>query len=305
MVCLTKIRDLNISAPLNEGRRAHFSAASGLVCINSTAYVVADDELHLGAFRIDNNHPGNVIRLFDGELPAHKPERKKLKPDLEALTLLPAFGDYPFGALLALGSGSRPNRRIGGVFGLSTTGGVHGVPRAVDLSSIFSPLDDAFDALNIEGAFVSREELRLLQRGNSKSSRNAIIRFQLAAFINVLCAKSACAIAPVAIHDLDLGDIDGIPLTLTDGAALPNGGMIFTAVAENTLDPYEDGRCVGAAIGMTDNNLRLHWLQRLDHPYKVEGIDACAHGDAINVLVVTDHDAPSVPASLLSTTIPT
>jgi Family of unknown function (DUF6929) len=116
MITLTKVRQLDLSATTS-GRPLHLSAASGLACLNSFNYVVADDELHLGVFRANSSEPGHLIRLFEGELPACKADRKKQKADFEALTLLPSYGDYPFGALLAFGSGSRPNRRLGALLG--------------------------------------------------------------------------------------------------------------------------------------------------------------------------------------------
>ena len=88
MITLTKVRQLDLSATTS-GRPLHLSAASGLVCLNSFNYVVADDELHLGVFRANSSEPGHLIRLFEGELPACKADRKKQKADFEALTLLP------------------------------------------------------------------------------------------------------------------------------------------------------------------------------------------------------------------------
>src|SRR5215218_10191051 len=98
MIALTKIRELDLSAAPAAGRPLHLSAASGLACPGSFIYVVADDELHLGVFPAAGNEPGHLIRLLDGALAACKMTRKKQNPDLEALTLLPAFGDYPLGA---------------------------------------------------------------------------------------------------------------------------------------------------------------------------------------------------------------
>src|ERR1044072_5392942 len=124
MIALTKLRDLDLAAGPAAGRPAHLSAASGLACINSFIYVVADDELHLGVFRNGHREPGHLIRLFDGELPDAKADRKRQKPDLEALTLLPACEGHPHGLLLALGSGSTPNRRRGALLGLDAQGAV-------------------------------------------------------------------------------------------------------------------------------------------------------------------------------------
>ena len=149
MITLNKVRELKLSTA-TAGRPLHLSAASGLACLNSFVYVVADDELHLGVFRANSSEPGHLIRLFEGELATSKSDRKKQKPDFEALTLLPAYGNYPHGALLALGSGSRPNRRLGSLLGLDAQGAVHGSPQVVDLSPILASLDDEFPALNMK-----------------------------------------------------------------------------------------------------------------------------------------------------------
>ena len=303
MITLTKIRELNLSAAAAVGRPLHLSAASGLACLKSFIYVVADDELHLGVFGAADRDPGHLIRLFEGALPDSKKERKKQKPDFEALTLLPAFGDYPHGALLALGSASKRKRRMGALLGLDAKGAVRGSPHVVDLSLILAPLDDAFPKLNIEGAVVSGDELRLFQRGNKRNAANAIIRFRLSVFLDALSSQRRGAIKPSAINPFDLGQIDGIPFCFTDAAALPDGDMVFTAIAEDTDDAYNDGPCAGAAIGIADNNGHLRCLHRLDQPYKVEGVDARVDGDVIKLLLVTDADDADIPAGLFSATI--
>jgi hypothetical protein len=303
MIVVSKIRSLNLSKATTAGQPLHLSAASGLVCVHSFIYVVADDELHLGVFSKANSEPGHLIRLFDGALPDSKSIRKKQKPDLEALLLLPAFGKYHQGALLALGSGSTPNRRLGALLGLDAQGAVHGPPSVVDLSPILAPLDDEFAALNIEGAVCVGEELRLFQRGNKRHTENAIIRFKLSALLDLLGSGRTAAIKPFDIIAFDLGQIEGIPLSFTDAVALPDGDMVFSAVAEDTGDSYNDGPCVGAAIGVTGNDGTLRCLHRLDPPCKVEGVDAKVDGDVVRLLLVTDADDANIPASLLSATM--
>jgi hypothetical protein len=303
MIALTKIRELNLSTAASPGRPLHLSAASGLICLHSFIYVVADDELHLGVFRAADNEPGHLIRLFDGALPDSKTQRKKKKPDLEALLLLPAHDDQPHGALLALGSGSKSNRRMGALLGLDAHGAVRGLPRIVDLSPLLAPLDDAFPALNIEGATIDGGELWLFQRGNIRHPINAIIRFPLPELFDLLRAERTGAIKPSAIDTIDLGKIDGIPLCFTDAAALPDGAMVFAAIAEDTNDAYADGPCIGAAIGIADRFCRLRFLQKLDRPYKVEGVDAQIDDDAIRLLLVTDADDPDIPGVLFSASI--
>jgi len=303
MITLTKVRELDLSAASAAGRPLHLSAASGLVRVQSFIYVVADDELHLGVFPAVGSEPGRLIRLFDGALPDSKRKRKKQKPDLEALTLLPAFGDYRHGALLAFGSGSRSNRRTGALLRLDGHGAVRGSPHAIDLSPMLAPLDEKFPKLNIEGAVVSRDELRLFQRGNKRHAENAIIRFRFSLLLELLSSGSVGAVKPFAIERFDLGQIDGIPLCFTDAAALPNGDMVFTAVAEDIDDNYNDGPCAGAATGIVGNNGHLCSLHRLRQPCKIEGVDARPDGDAVRLLLVTDADDPDIPASLFSATM--
>ena len=300
MITLTKIRELDIAASPGAGP-TFLSAASGLVRAGDFLYVVADDELHLAVFPATTNGPGRVIPLFEGELPTSRVERKALKPDLETLTLLPPSQDYPTGAILALGSGSRRNRRKGALLGVHAQSAVQGLPKIIDLSAIFDPLDVVFRKLNIEGAAVIGDEMRLFQRGNGRDSENAIIRFALPAFLDALSGESA--IEPLAIQRIDLGKIDGIPLSFTDAATLPNGSMVFSAVAEDTDDTYNDGPCRGAGIGLLDRDGRLLRMLRFDAPYKVEGVDARVDGAGIRLLLVTDADDPAIPAVLFSATM--
>lgn len=300
MIAITELRALDVSAGRPSKQPFYISAASGLVCIGSKIYVVADDELHLGVFSADVPEPGRLIRLFAGDLPSIKAERKRQKPDLEAITFVPAFEDFSHGALLAIGSASRPNRKRGVLLGLDARGEVCGSPEELDMSPILGPLHQAFADLNIEGAIVVGDELRLFQRGNKRHTDNAIICYSLNRILDGLRRSDADTIAPSAIWRLDLGSIEGIPLCFTDASALPSGDMVFCAVAEDTEDAYHDGRCVGAAIGIADGNGHLSSLHRLERPYKVEGISARLENDAIDLLLVTDADNPAIPAKLLS-----
>jgi hypothetical protein len=301
MILVNKRRELLLDAPSSLGRDAHLSAASGLVRGHDRLYVVADDELHLGNFPLAGDAPGQLIRLFEGELPNKYKKRKSEKPDLETLALLPMFSGFKHGALLALGSGSKPTRERGVLLGLDDTGVLNKEVRLVDLNRFYGSLRLEIDVLNIEGAVVQRDCLLLLQRGN-KGSANALIECDLASFLHDLATDYPPRLhQKPTINVIDLGDVNGVPLCFSDGAALPNGDLIFSAVAENTDNPIDDGACAGSAIGILNSQGALKRIERLAEPHKIEGISADVQADGIHVLLVTDGDDASQPAWLLST----
>jgi hypothetical protein len=303
MIRLSKLRDLDLAHASAKGRPAHLSAASGLVRVGDSLYVVADDELHLGVFPASGDGPGRLVRVFEGELPGEKSARKRAKPDLEALVELPATDEFPHGALLAIGSGSTPDRGRGALIGLDASGGLRGPHRAVDLWPLLEPLADEFADLNIEGAVVAGGELSLLQRGNRQHPNNAVAAFEVDRVLKALRAGDARAIPPISIRRFRLDSIDGVPLTVTDGAALPDGSIVFSAVAEATDDAYHDGACVGAAVGALGADGAVRYLEHLDLPYKIEGIHGELRGRRLKLLAVTDADDVAVPASLFAATI--
>ena len=143
----------------------------------------------------------------------------------------------------------------------------------------------------------------LFQRGNKRQADNAIIRYPLSLVIDSLQKGNTDIIEPYAINRINLGSIEGIPFCFTDATALPNGDIVFCAVAEDTEDAYRDGPCIGAAIGIISKDGHLLSLERLDLPHKIEGISTRFDGDRINLLLVTDADDAEIPAALLSASI--
>lgn len=297
-----QIRTLTIAPGSHPRGLSFLSAASGLVRAGNRLYVVADDENHLGVFDGGGTEPIRLIRLFEGDLPASAKKRKAIKPDLEALLLLPAAEAWPAGALLALGSGSRSNRLVGALLRLDDRGDVDGRARPVDLAPLYGGLNSRCAELNIEGAFVVGTELILLQRGNSRGP-NAAIRFPLQHVIAWLSGGSSTSLEPSSIRDYELGIVDGVPLGFTDGTALPDGSWLFSAVAEQTDNSYDDGACLAAMIGIVRTDGTLQSMRRLDPTRKVEGIEAQVAGGEVVVSMVTDADDPSVPAEFGTTTL--
>ncbi len=301
------LRKLNVIPERHPRGQPHLSATSGLVCVAAQgrmqAIVVADDEHHLGIFSLEDKLPVQLLRLLHGDLPEPAKQRKRLKPDLESLTALPAMTGYPHGALLALGSGSKALRHRGLLMAFTAQGSlpdeVEFAPLSIDLTAWYAPLHAEFDDLNIEGCFIQDDLLHLIQRGNKGGAQSACINYKLA---DVMAWLKDGKQTPktLRIKRLDLGQIESIPLTPTDALALPDGRWLISAVAEDTSDSVQDGACVGSALTLLNAQgdlLSLHPL--LDSP-KVEGISLWTHQGITRLIMVTDADDPTQPSQLRS-----
>lgn len=292
-----RLRTLGLEPARHPRGQPHLSAASGLVCTRGSVYVLSDDEHHLARFRGPTS-PGVLSRLIAGALPDGKSERKRDKPDFETLGWLPGAGAQG-AVLMGLGSCSRPQRQRGVLVPL----GPHGAPneasvRSFDLAPICAELAQDIDGLNIEGCFCVGDRVTLLQRGG-RGSDNLALHYSLRDFQAVVQGHAGRTV-PQVRSAFRLGNIDGVPLGFTDGAALPDGRWVFTAVAEASDDAYADGSCVGAAVGVVDAEGRLQSLRRLAEPLKVEGIDARLRAGGIDLVMVTDADDPQQPSWLIA-----
>ena len=299
MLTLRTRRTLGVDPAVHPRGRGHLSAASGLVRVGLRCHVIADDEHHLGTFGADDAAPLSLLRLFDGALPVDAKRRKQRKPDLEVLLGLPATADRPRGALLALGSGSRPNRHRGVVVPLDADGAPGGAPQALDLDALYSPIARALGKVNIEGGFFGGGECRLLQRGNDAGGTHAAVVYDAAAFAAWVATPSAVPPRPRSIVAYDLGAVEGVPYGFTDGAALPGGAWMFSAVAEATDDSYVDGACVASMIGFVAADGMLGRMHRLAGAPKVEGLTGGIGEGRLHVMAVTDADDPEELSQLL------
>lgn len=275
------------------------SAASGLVVVGARLYVVADDADELGVFPRQGGGPGRLLPgLARGAPPEDAEERKAWKADLEALVVLPG------GGLLALGSGSTPARR-GGVHWPAPEHGV--AARPVELEPLHAVLDAQLPDLNLEGACVSGDHLVLAQRGNGADGADALVVCALAPVLEAIGAgEPVPAAALLAIHAVTgLGAAaDGTPLALTDLAALPDGRLLATAVAERGASTYLDGACAGAAVAVLHPDGRVRSVHPLERPWKVEGILGAPRGDGtVDLLMCADPDDPAGVAPLLGATL--
>ena len=271
---------LHLESPPQPGRPAHLAAASGLVHDSGRLFVVADDEPLLAIFE-DADAKGRVERLVEEDMPLDRGERKAAKPDLEALAELPG------GELLALGSGATERRERGWIW---RTG--HAVQ--VSLSSLYRELRRDVAELNIEGAAVISDRLWLAQRGNGVEGDNMLVELDLRAGL-----EPEAILSKTVYH---LGAVQGVGLTFSDLAPLPDGRLLFCAVAEDSGSTYEDGPCVGAGLGLLDPARReVVAFELLAEPHKVEGAAPAPDG---GVFLVADADDPDKPAPLLRTGMP-
>ncbi len=295
-------RKLALEAGAHPRGLSFLSAASGLVRVRDKLYVIADDERHLGVFGVDGEEPLKLVRLLDGDLPASARKRKKLKPDFESLLFLPASDESPGGSLLALGSGSRSNRFVGALAGLDPRGNVVGPARPIDLKPLYADIFERFDQLNIEGAFVTGDALMLLQRGKGVGE-SAAIRYELAEVVAWLAGRRPGALRAWSVRSVDLGAASGVAFAFTDGAALSDGSWVFSAVAEDRDDSYDDGPCVAAGIGLCGPDDVVRSFEPLEPLRKVEGIEASVVGATAFLRLVTDADDPDRAAELGTTRI--
>ncbi len=307
MLITETLCDLLVDPQSHPRGQPHLSAASGLVRVHGRLYVVADDEHHLGVMADTQQVPTDalstprvtLLRLFEGDLPRAKGQRKAAKPDLEALTAVPPLPGCPHGALLALGSGSRPTRETAVLLALDASGASTGRMAHIDLAALYAPLREQFADLNIEGAFIVSGELHLLQRGNKGDGRSACVRFDWNQLVPWLIGRKPVPPRPKSVQVMELGQVAGVPLGFTDGAALPGGGWVFSAVAEATQDSYHDGACAGSAIGVVGPDGALRQLVGLQGAPKVEGVAVLLQGEVLRLGLVTDADDPAVASQLL------
>lgn len=297
MILSTLVRSLEIDPASHPRGQAHISSASGLAIVGDWFYIVGDDENHLVALRGDEVEAGalRMLPLLETPLPTDAAERKRRKRDLEALVHLPGDEDRP-PMLVAWGSGSRTQRDFAYVVDLDANGSLAGAARAVSLTRLHDVLRSHVGELNIEAGLVRGADLYLFSRANRSAPVNGCFRLDLGLAVDFLLAdEDAVAVPPVRFTQLDLGRIGEVPLGITDATPLKAGGWLLSAVAENTSNAYDDGRCAGAVLAACDPDGKVAWSEPLDGGFKVEGI---AFDEQGVLWLTTDADDPGVASGL-------
>jgi hypothetical protein len=216
------------------------------------------------------------------------PLQKFVKPDFEAAVVTAD------GAVHLLGSGSTAKRCAIARLDLAR--------RDVtirDNAALYKCVRDALELdtrPNIEGAVVVGDRLRVFHRGVG-GRPSAAVELSL----GVLRGEQPQALA---LQWIELGALDGVPLGVTDVAAIGEKRLALVAAAEDTADAVSDGPIAGSVLGVlaTDGPRPvLRWTRLIDadgRPLrrKVEGlvIDADCRGGWI----LTDADDAQTLAEL-------
>jgi hypothetical protein len=162
--------------------------------------------------------------------------------------------------------------------------------------------------LNLEGAVLLGDTLRLFQRSNGALA---------AGYSESYCATCDVSFSALAAHlndpahaplptlsnvqHYDLGRIGAARLTFTDVALRADGKLVFSASAENSPNAYDDGEVAGSALGVLDESTARFTLLRGEQDQlaldKAEGL-ALFPERSDRALLVFDPDDHEQPASL-------
>ncbi len=304
MIKLDKVRELRLDMKTTPSRPDYVYAASGLVRHEEKLLVVADDELHLAVFDFHNEGPGTLLRLLPGTLPDDYQARKKAKPNLESITLLPPYEYAPHGALLVVPSMSRRNRIDGLMMLLDRQQLSNSQFVPLDFTQIRAKLASMVKELNVEGIVIGKKAVKLFHRGSKNKSRSTVFELNADQFLKDMHDSHIISGDHIQNHiEYDLGDIDGVALQFTDAVALSDDRVLFLATAENTDNAYEDGATSGSALGIIGSDGRIEYVAKIEGTEKLEGVSVTINSSHIELLLVADTDDQSKPSSLFKTTI--
>lgn len=291
-------------AVLRFGAGEPVRAASAIASFGGGWLVAQDDATHAAWLRTDGTAPVRVLPAVDGhDVFSSAAGTKHLKPDFEAACEV-RVGDG-FGVLL-LGSGSTPARMRSSLVTLGADGTDF---VAADLTGLYMAVAHALGTpegqLNLEGACRHGDWLRWFQRGNPVAGvPSASIDVDVHGLLLAATGRLAPeAVVIDAVRRYDVRAESGIWLSVTDAVALPDGRILLSAAAEDTVNPVDDGPVVAAALALVDGE-RVEAVAALprrgDAIQKIEGLalEGADH-NCVRLLAVTDADDPDTPSTML------
>lgn len=262
-------------------------AGSGLVRGPQGLWTVGDDLHHILRIRLDTD-VAEGFRIFPGDLPEDFKARKKVKPDTEALIVLPP--EKGVERWLAMPSGSKKHR----VKGALLLNEPKLVVKPVDFTVLFAELERLVPDLNLEGGAILGEHIFFFQRGNGKARWNGLVQMPTAAFLKCLNTGWDIPALQIRTIPISLPEWNGVPVTFTDGLAY-KGKLYFSAAAEATESTYDDGDVLGSVIGFLEAGYKPVEIGRIQD-LKIEGLVAESENE---FLAVTDADESAQPSLLL------
>ena len=269
-------------------------AASGVAPLGGGWLVAQDDAAHAAWLRDGSVERVRVVPSIEGyDLFSSAAGTKHLKPDLEAACAVEHDGRP---GVLLLGSGSTPARMRAALVTLEDQ------PQVVlaDLSPLYAQvarvLERDPDQLNLEGACRAGEVLRWFARGNLAAGvASASVEVDLGPLMGAVTGRSDPADVPVRRPlTYDLGQVQGVGLTVTDAVALADGRVLLSAAAEDTPNAVDDGPVVASALALVDGDDLISTvpLPEVDgRVAKVEGLAVLDQDpDRVRLLAVVDED---------------
>jgi hypothetical protein len=306
LTSLGKILEVRVEledvVPLRFADSSPVRAASAIAVLGRGWLVAQDDDTH-GCWLVDG--VGTPLRLFppvEGlESFSESAGTKHLKPDVEAALEVPADGAS---SVLLLGSGSTPARMRAVLVDL-----LEGDPRptVADLAPLYAAvtraLDIPADQLNLEGACLVGDRLRWFNRGLPTAGLpSASVDLDVSAVL-AAARGGTTTLDVLDMRRLDLGQVQGVGLAVTDAVSLGGEQVLVSAAAEDSPNTYDDGPVVASALVVVDGDgvRATAPLPEVDgRVAKVEGLSLLDwDGTQGRVLAVVDADDPSVPSSML------
>jgi hypothetical protein len=226
------------------------ASASGLEVVDGIIYILSDDSSFLYKLKHDLTL---VEKISLYQTNAKDPEHiaKPDKADLECMGQLSING---YKHLLLMGSGSKnPHRNKAFLVKLPTNYNRKHIVWEMDVSALYSLLRShneitSSGEINLEGLAFGNENVYLLNRGNPEGSKNVVLSFNKAEFIEYIQGHTEGVPFP-SIHPINLPEISGVKTGLS-GADFFDGHFWFSCSAEDSPNAYDDGNVKGSMLGL-------------------------------------------------------
>ncbi len=226
------------------------ASASGMEVVDGIIYILSDDSSFLYRLKDDLTLLEKIpLYKSTSENPEHiaKPD----KADLECMGQLSING---YKHLLLLGSGSKsPQRDNAFLIKLPTNYNRKHIVWESSITSLYNLLRSneeitSCGSINMEGLAFGNENVYLLNRGNLEGSKNVVLSFNKAEFIEFIQGHTEGVPFP-SVHPINLPELSGVKTGLS-GADFFDGHFWFTSSAEDSPNAYDDGNVKGSMLGL-------------------------------------------------------